>query len=109
MKKIVLTGAIASLVIGGLMPFNLKRSIETGQASIIGKISPPEGAEIVWLISTPDSAKANVVLGSFSIQAKPGTYKLIVDAKSPYKDATVDNLKVVQNQVLDVGEIILEK
>jgi hypothetical protein len=115
MRKIILTGAIASIVIGNLMPFNMQQSSAIGrssnilQASITGKISPADGAEVVWAISATDSVKAMVALGSFSIQVKPGLYKLIVDAKEPLKDAQLDNLDVKENQVLDVGEIILQK
>ena len=109
MKKIILTGAIASLVIGGLIPFNVKRPPESGQATIIGMISPPEGAGIVWAVSGRDSLKADVAFGNFSIQVKPGNYKLVVRAKTPFKDAQLDNLEVKQNQLLDIGEIILQK
>ena len=115
MRKIILTGVIASVLIGNLMPFNMQQSSANGrssdilQASITGKISPADGAEVVWAISATDSVKAMVALGSFSIQVKPGLYKLIVDAKEPLKDAQLDNLDVKENQVLDVGEIILQK
>jgi hypothetical protein len=114
MKKIILTGAIASILLGNLMPFNVQQSSAVQppgmpQASITGKISPADGAEVVWVIGTIDSVKAPVALGSFSAQVKPGLYKLIVDAKEPLKDAVLDNLDVKENQVLDVGEIILEK
>ena len=114
MRKIILTGAIASILIGNLMPFNIQQSSvqlspDGLQTSITGKISPADGAEVVWAIGITDSVKAMVALGSFSIQVKPGLYKLIVDAKEPLKDAQLDNLDVKENQILDVGEIILQK
>lgn len=115
MRKIILTGAIASILIGNLMPFSIQQSsavqlsTDKLQSSITGKISPADGAEVVWAISATDSVKAMVALGSFSIQVKPGLFKLIVDAKEPLKDAQLDNLDVKENQVLDVGEIILQK
>ena len=115
MRKIILTGAIASMLIGNLMSFNIQQSsaIQLSpdglQTSITGKISPADGAEVVWAIGITDSVKAMVALGSFSIQVKPGLYKLIVDAKEPLKDAQLDNLDVKENQLLDVGEIILQK
>jgi hypothetical protein len=34
---------------------------------------------------------------------------VIVDAKDPYKDVTLENLEVKQDQPLDVGEIVLQK
>lgn len=115
MRKIILAGAIASILIGNLMPFDMqqssaiRRSSGKWQSSITGKVSPADGAEVVWVMGTADSVKAAVALGSFSIQVKPGLYKLIIDAKEPFKDAQLDNLDVKENQVLDVGEIILQK
>jgi hypothetical protein len=34
---------------------------------------------------------------------------VIVDAKDPYKDVTLENLEVKQDQALDVGEIVLQQ
>ena len=110
MRKIILTGAITSVLIGSLFPYNAQRPSEIRiQTSITGKISPADGADVVWIVSRTDSVKAGVVAGSFAVQVKPGTYKLIVDAKDPYKDIQLDNLEVKQNQTFDVGEIILQK
>jgi hypothetical protein len=114
MKKIMLTGVIASVVLGSLVPLNLRRpgtriAAATLQSSITGRISPIDGAELIWAISATDSIKVAVASGSFSAQVKPGHFKLIVDAKNPYKDVLLDNLEVKENQVLDVGEIILQQ
>jgi hypothetical protein len=40
---------------------------------------------------------------------KPGTYKVVVDAKEPYKDAAVDNVAVSDGAPADVGTIKLQK
>lgn len=76
------------------------------QTSITGKIIPAEQAEIVFAISA-DTVKAIPVMGTFSLQVKPGIYKLFVNAKDPYKDYMIDNLEVKEGQTLDVGEIVL--
>ena len=105
MKKKLIGGGIALSFIAGLFAFNT-----ITQSSITGKITPQDGAVGVWAISATDSVKStNIVSGSFSIQAKPGTYKLVIDAKEPYKDITLDNLELKQDQVLDVGEIVLQQ
>lgn len=109
MKKIILAGAVATVVVGSLLPFNIQHSLAAAQASVSGRVAPSEGADMIWLIGAGDSVKANVAFGNFSALVKPGTYKLIVDAKSPYRDAQLDNLEVKPNQLLDVGEIILQK
>jgi len=105
MKKRMIGSGILITLIGGLFAFN---SLE--QSSITGKISPADAAQSVWAISATDSVKStNISSGTFTIQAKPGTYKLVVDAKEPYKDAQLDNLEVKQDQSLDVGEIVLQQ
>ena len=115
MKKIVLTGLIASVVLGSLLPLTMQRVASTQisdgtlQSSITGRVSPAEGAESIWAISSTDSIKVGIASGNFSAQVKPGTFKILVDAKAPYKDVLLDNLEVKENQVFDVGEIILQQ
>ena len=79
------------------------------QSAITGRISPANAAETVWVISVSDSIRAGVASGNFSVMVKPGTYKLVVDAKDPFKDVLLDNLDVKANQALDIGEIILQQ
>src|SRR4030095_5213879 len=79
------------------------------ETSITGKISPVDGANIAWAISSKDSATSNIVNGSFTLPVKPGTYKVMIDALEPYKDATVENVVVKEGQTADVGEIILQR
>jgi hypothetical protein len=77
--------------------------------SITGKITPGDAAELVWAVSGRDTVKTTPVpvMGSFSLEVKPGTYTLIIVAKPPYKSAQVDNVKVETEQTVDVGEINL--
>ena len=103
MKKKMLTLGIVAASVAGLFAFT------TAATSITGKVTPADGAETVWAISGSDSTKAAVSAGAFTIDVKPGTYKVIVDAKDPYKDVTLENLEVKQDQALDVGEIVLQQ
>ncbi len=83
---------------------------EDGTGTVItGKVSPGDGVNIVWVISGKESLKSPTSDGLFSFEVKPGTHQLIVDAKNPYKDIMMDNLTVTENQVLDLGEIILKQ
>ena len=43
------------------------------------------------------------------VEVRPGMYKLVVDAKQPYKDVMLDNLVVRADETLDVGEIVLKQ
>jgi len=98
-KTLLLWGMVLSVVF--LLGFNKT------QTSITGKIVPADQAEIVFAIGT-DTVKAIPVMGTFSLQVKPGMYRLFVNAKDPYKDFQMDNLEVKEGQTLDVGEIVLQ-
>jgi len=102
MKKNILSYGIIAASVAGLFAFT------SAQTGISGKVTPQDGAETVWAIGT-DSTKGTISSGNFSIQVKPGTYKVFVDAKDPYKDVTLENLEVREGQPLDVGEIVLQK
>ena len=104
MKRLLLASGIVLSGITGLYAF---RSVD--QSSITGKVSPADQAEAVWAISGTDSVTANVVSGAFSLAVKAGTYKVVVDAKEPYKDASLENVTVADGAPTDVGEIKLQK
>jgi hypothetical protein len=104
MKRLLLAGGIAFSAITGLYAF---RTVE--QSSITGKVTPADQANAVWAVSGTDSVTANVVNGAFSLAVKAGTYKIVVDAKEPYKDASLENVAVSDGAPTDVGEIKLQK
>lgn len=87
----------------GLVAFSGR---ETG---IVGKVTPGDSVELVWAINGTDSLKTNVTSGAFSLPAAPGTYKVIIDAKEPYKDVTFDNVEVRDGEPTDLGEIALQQ
>ena len=104
MKRVLLAGGIVLSGLTGLYAF---RPVD--QSSITGKVSPADAATAVWAVNGKDSTTANIVNGAFSIAVKAGTYKVIVDAKEPYKDVSVDNITVSDGAPVDVGEIKLQK
>jgi hypothetical protein len=78
--------------------------------SISGKVIPEDGATEAWAITGSDTVKATIADGTFSIQpVKPGTYTVIINAKAPYKNAILPDVKVEEGKVTDFGEIKLEK
>ena len=89
----------------GLFAFAHLRS-----GSIRGTVMPPDGAVRAWAESATDTLKAPIVNGAYEItDAKPGAYKIIIEAKPPYRNAAKDGLMVSDGQSTDAGEIRLEK
>ncbi len=79
------------------------------QSSVTGKVTPAEGAEAVWIIKDSDSSKAELNNGTFTVNVAPGTYKVVVAAKEPYKNAVVENVEVKEGEATNVGEIVLQQ
>ncbi len=78
-------------------------------SGIIGHVTPPEGASQVLAISTKDTFKTAINNGLIQITGiKPGTYRLYVTAKPPFKDVIKENI-VVTDVTTDVGEIVMRK
>jgi hypothetical protein len=104
MKRFFLAGGI---LVSGMAVLYAYRPID--QSSITGKVTPADQANAVWAISGTDSTSANVINGVFSLTAKAGTYKVIVDAKDPYKDVALEGIVVKDGGATDLGEIKLKK
>jgi hypothetical protein len=79
------------------------------QTSIIGRVNPVGGANVAWAVSGRDSTTSNIVNGAFRFEAKPGIYKVVIDAVEPYKDAVLENISLKDGQTVDVGEIVLQR
>ena len=108
MKKGVLAGVITSILVTNPFSFHTDDAFSP-EAAITGKISPTEASENALIIQGRDTFRTPVIQGSFFRQVNPGTYKLIVSAKRPFKNAAVGNLEVERNHVLDVGELMLQQ
>src|SRR5215471_18746592 len=105
MKKIKVTLAAFAIAAAGLFAFS---GVTDG--SIRGTISPVDGATRAWALSATDTLRATIDKGSYEITgAKPGTYRVIIEAKPPYKNAAKDGVTVSDGQTTDVGEIRLQQ
>lgn len=105
MKKTRLSLAALSVVAAGLFAFN---AITNG--SVKGTVNPADGAVRSWAINGTDTLKTDIASGAFEItDAKPGTYKVIIEAKAPYKNATKEGVEVKDGETTDLGEILLEQ
>jgi hypothetical protein len=97
--------AIVSAAAAGLFAFSSLRD-----GSIRGTVSPADGGVRAWAESYTDTLKAPIINGSYEIAGlKPGTYKVIIEAKPPYRNAAKDGVMVSDGQSSDAGEIRLEK
>jgi hypothetical protein len=77
------------------------------RSGIQGTIDPPEGAKRIWAVSGKDSVSIIPTPGSFIMDVKPGSWKLVVEAVLPYKNAERDGVLVVEGELTDVGLIKL--
>jgi hypothetical protein len=85
------------------------RNLQT-TGSIKGIVSPSNGAVRAWAETMSDTLKADVVNGSYEIiNVKPGTYRVIIEAKPPFRNAAKENVIVIDGHATDAGEIKLEK
>ncbi|HXB90921.1 MAG TPA: carboxypeptidase-like regulatory domain-containing protein [Puia sp.] len=97
--------ATVAVAAAGLFAFSNLRS-----GSIKGTVTPADGAVRAWAESSSDTLKAAIVNGTYEItDAKPGMYKVIIEAKPPYKNAAKDGVTVNDGQAADAGEIKLDK
>jgi hypothetical protein len=104
MKRFLIVIAIILSAVSILNSFRSKY-----QTSIVGRVNPVGGANVAWAVSGRDSTTSNVVNGAFSLEAKQGIYRVVIDAVEPYKDAILENVSVKEGQTVDVGEITLQK
>jgi hypothetical protein len=103
MKQLKTTVLALSVMAAGLFAF---KAIDNG--SIKGTVSPAEGAVQAWALSSTDTLKAAITNGAFEItNVKPGDYRLIIEAKPPYKNVAKEAVSVKDGAPTEVGEIKL--
>ena len=103
MKKIAFTLCCAFIIMVAFVAHNRFMS------GIRGTISPPDAAKKIWAISGRDTASIVPSSGNFSLDLKPGNWKVYVEAAKPYKDFAVPNIVVENDRYTDLGEIKLTK
>jgi hypothetical protein len=79
------------------------------RSGIQGTIDPPEGARRIWAVSGKDSVSIIPPPGSFIMDVKPGSWKLVVEAVPPYKNVERDAILVIDGQLTDIGLIKLTR
>lgn len=77
-------------------------------SGIKGTVAPAESAGTVYAITGTDTLKAEPAQGAFLFSdIKPGTYKVVVEAKDPYKPFEKEGIEVKDGEVVDLGAITL--
>jgi hypothetical protein len=103
MKRASLNFLAAAGLSIGLFAFG---SIKDG--GIQGRITPAEGAKEVVAVAGTDTLRSQISNGAFVFShVKKGTYTIWIKANAPYKDASVENVAVIDSATTDIGEIKL--
>ena len=78
--------------------------------SIKGKVTPAKYCVHAWAISESDTLYTTINDGNFEFtNAKPGTYRIVIEATSPYRHMAKDGVVVKEGQSTDLGELSLQK
>ena len=101
MKKNVMVLGVVALAMSSFISLKNVSGIQ-------GSIDPANGASKVMAISGTDTVSAIPVEGKFSLDVKAGTWKVIVEAVKPYKNAVKENILVGEDGYADAGVIKLE-
>jgi hypothetical protein len=104
-KSKLLMGAIAGSVVSTVFAFNIMTA-----GSIKGTVVPADAATRAWALSPTDTLRGSITNGAYEIKdVKPGSYRVIIEAKPPFKNAAKDSVVVMDGQASEVGEIKLER
>jgi len=95
-------GIVVSLLLVSAFASNFRSGIQ-------GTIDPPDGAKRIWAVNGKDTVAIIPAPGSFILDAKPGSWKLVVEANLPYKNAERESILVTDGEITDIGLIKLDK
>lgn len=105
MKKTVLTLFIVILAVVFLHAF---RAFQ--QPVISGSIYPKEAVKQIVAVNGNDSVIGLPdKTGLFAVNVKPGTWKLVVEAKQPYKTVVMESVKAREGEGTNVSVITLRQ
>ena len=102
--------AILNLCVSGMVVLGFTAMRELAAPSITGKVTPADAADAVWAIKDADTVKSAIGAdGAFKVEVTPGTWRVVINAKTPYKNAEVGPVEAAEDKTTDVGEIKLEQ
>lgn len=79
--------------------------------AVTGNVNPPDAGLRAWIFSTTDTLTTQVEnSGHFQIsQVKPGNYRLLIEARPPYRNSVKDGIRVSEGAPTDIGTIEMQK
>lgn len=99
--------AIGATIFCSLAAFSGHPLQDTG---VTGKVVPSEGVERIWAAQANETvAGVAGTTGDFIIKAKPGTWRVVVDAKEPYQDVIFERVVVNDGKTTHLGDINLQQ
>jgi hypothetical protein len=86
-------------------------SFQKPATSIIkGTVTPAFYGVHAWAISEHDTLYTSISDGNFEFAInEPGTYRIVIEARSPYRHMAKDGIVVKEGQETDLGALSLQK
>ena len=101
--KIALLGL--TIAVAGLLSFR-----QPPTSLIKGKVTPAFYGVHAWAISDNDTLHTTISDGNFQFAvSEPGTYRIVIEARSPYRHMAKDGIVVNAGQQTNLGELSLQK
>jgi hypothetical protein len=83
---------------------------EVAGGTVGGNVNPPDAGLRAFLFSPKDTLSANIASGTFQFAKVPsGSYKLLIEAAPPYKNAVKEGVRVLEGEFTDAGQIELTR
>jgi len=103
MKKISLNFVVMLALLALIFAFT-----SSGSGGIRARIIPADGIDKVLAVSGKDTLTAEINNGNLTFHnIKAATYQILIKARPPYKDTSVENVAVIDSAITDIGEIKL--
>jgi hypothetical protein len=96
------------LVLIGVSSVHAVKLLKTSSLHV--KVFPAVAIEKVWAVQGKDSLAMTGIDGDYYISnIHPGIWRVRVDAKTPYQDASFKTIDIAPGKGDDMGEIQLQK
>jgi hypothetical protein len=83
---------------------------EPAGGTVHGNVTPPGVGLQAFLFSGKDTLSVNVANDAFQFSnVAAGTYKLLVEAAPPYRNAVKEGIRVIEGEFTDAGQIELQR
>ena len=102
------TVATLLVTISAVIMLHAFRSLKN--SGINGNVNAPDNVIEIIAVNNKDSIKIQPdKRGLFSCTGILGNWKIVINAKEPYKDVVLDKIEVINGRMTEIGEIILQQ